>query len=134
MTEEESLPGTLRARLPEGMQKKVRLKETEAIWSRLHDFGPKCAVCTRHLTELDDRLRQFAENPRALEAEDVASHRKNLRGLKGHLRKEHGLVSHGYFAAIHFMLGVALGFALGAIGYATGLAMDVHGRKTGKTI
>ena len=131
--------------------KKYKLDLLLRVARRVDDFYSYCGECQlfrQEVTMLAQGLSNLAQMPQPAAKEGRRNYNKTLDNIIKHLRKQHKLVTQGYYRGIGMMIGAvvssAIGAALGnpgigaAVGIGVGLAigsyLDKKAEKEGRVI
>ena len=131
--------------------KKYKLDLLLRVARRVDDFYSYCGECQLfqpEITKLTQDLSNLAQMPQPAAKEGRRNYNKTLDNIVKHLRKQHKLVTQGYYRGIGMMIGAvvssAIGAALGnpgigaAVGIGVGLAigsyLDKKAEKEGRVI
>ncbi|MFC1892719.1 hypothetical protein ACFLYR_01600 [Chloroflexota bacterium] len=138
----------LKDTLSEKDYKKYKLRLLLCVAERIAEFSPECGQCQIFQQDIST-LTQDVSNLVQVAAKDRRkAHSKTINGIIGHLRKQHKLVTEGYYMGIGMIFGSAIGVALGAAmdifsggipigigaGMAIGAALDAKAKKEGRVI
>ena len=129
--------------------KKYKLDLLLRLAKRIDDFSAICGECQafkEEISRLVGELGNLVQLPDS--KEQRKSYNKAINGIVGHLKKEHKLVSEGYYLGIGMAIGAGVGVALGVvlgnpgvgpalgggIGLAIGSYLDKKAKKEGRVI
>ena len=110
--------------------KKYKLDLLLRIAERVDDFSSICGKCQLFQPEIT-RLTGDLQNISLMSKENRKSYFKTIGNITKHLRKQHKLVTAGYYLGICMSIGTGVGIAIGAalgnpgIGPAIGIALGV---------
>ncbi|MBA7674086.1 hypothetical protein ES703_82293 [subsurface metagenome] len=110
--------------------KKYKLDLLLRIAERVDDFSSICGKCQLFQPEIT-RLTGDLQNISLMSKENRKSYFKTIGNITKHLRKQHKLVTAGYYLRICMSIGTGVGVAIGAalgnpgIGPAIGIALGV---------
>jgi len=112
--------------------KKYKLDLLLRVAGRVEEFFSICGKCQLsqpEVTRLAGELAYLIQMPRQALKEARKSYHKTLNNIIKHLKKEHKLVTEGYYKGICMAIGpgigVAIGAALGNPGAATGIGIGI---------
>ena len=129
--------------------KKYKLDLLLRLAKRVDDFSAICGACQAYkeeITRLVGELGNLVQLPDS--KEQRKSYNKAIKTIIEHLKKEHKLVSEGYYLGIGMAIGAGVGTALGialgnpgvgpglgvGIGFAIGGYLDKKAKKEGRVI
>jgi len=110
--------------------KKYKLDLLLRVAKRVDDFSSICGRCQLFQPEIT-RLTGDLQNISLMSKENRKSYFKAINNIIKHLRKQHKLVTAGYYLGICMSIGTGVGVAIGAalgnpgIGPAIGIALGV---------
>lgn len=110
--------------------KKYKLDLLLRVAKRVDDFSSICGRCQLFQPEIT-RLTGDLQNISLMSKENRKSYFKTIGNITKHLRKQHKLVTAGYYLGICMSIGTGVGVAIGAalgnpgIGPAIGIALGV---------
>jgi len=131
--------------------KKYKLDLLLRVARRVDDFYSYCGECQLfqpEITTLVQGLSNLAQMPQPAAKEGRRSYNKTLDNIVKHLRKQHKLVTQGYYRGIGMMIGAVISSAIGAalgnpgigagvgigLGLAIGSYLDKKAEKEGRVI
>jgi hypothetical protein len=138
----------LKDTLSEKDYKKYKLNLLLCIAERIDEFSPECGQCQIFQQDISTLTQNVGNAIQLADKDKRKAHLKTINRIIGHLRKQHKLVTNGYYMGIGVAIGTALGVALGAvwdgigygipigvgIGTAIGAALDAKAKKEGRVI
>jgi len=138
----------LKVTLSEKDYKKYKLKMLLCVAERIAEFSPECGQCQIFQQDISTLTQDVGNTIQLADKEKRKAHLKTINRMIGHLRKQHNLVTNGYYMGIGMVFGSAIGVALGAamdnfgsgtpigigIGVAIGAALDAKAKKEGRVI
>ena len=127
--------------------KKYKLDLLLRIAKRVDDFSSICGKCQMFQPEIT-RLTGDLQNISLMSKENRKSYFKTIGNITKHLRKQHKLVTAGYYLVICMSIGTGVGVAIGAalgnpgigpaigvvLGVAVGSYLDRKAKKEGRVI
>ncbi len=130
------------------VSKKYKLDLLLGVASRVDEFSSDCGECQifqQEITTLAQDLGNLIQLPGK---ERRKSHIKKINNIVKHLKKEHKLITEGYYRGMGMMIGPVMGTSIGAaldnisvgiaigiaIGFVIGNYMDKKAEKEGKVI
>jgi len=131
--------------------KKYKLDLLLRVAGRVDDFFSLCGKCQLsqpEITRLVGELGYLIQMPKQAPGEARKSYHKTLNNIIKHLKKEHKLVTEGYYKGIGMAIGAGISAAIGAalgnpgigtgigigIGLAVGSYLDKKAQKEGRVI
>jgi len=128
--------------------KKYKLELLLGVANRVDEFSSDCGECQifqQEITTLAQDLGNLIQLPGK---ERRKSHIKRINNIVKHLKKEHKLITEGYYRGMGMMIGPVMGTSIGAafdntvvgigigiaIGFVIGNYMDKKAEKEGKVI
>jgi len=131
--------------------KKYKLDLLLRVAGRVEEFFSICGKCQLsqpEVTRLAGELGYLIQMPKQAPGEARKSYHKTLNNIIKHLKKEHKLVTEGYYKGICMAFGVGISAAIGAalgnlgagsgigigIGLAVGSYLDKKAQKEGRVI
>jgi len=138
----------LKETLSERDYKKYKLSLLLCVAERVAEFSSECGQCQLFQQDISTLTQDVGNIIQIDDKDKRKAHLKTINRMIGHLRKQHKLVTHGYYMGIGVAIGSAIGVALGAaldsigsgapigvgIGMAIGAALDAKARKEGRAI
>ncbi|MFC1912645.1 hypothetical protein ACFLX7_00370 [Chloroflexota bacterium] len=138
----------LKDTLSEKDYKKYKLNLLLCIAERIAEFCPECGQCQIFQQDISTLTQDVGYLVQADDNDRRKLHLKTIKGIIDHLRKQHKLVTEGYYMGIGMIFGSAIGVALGAtldsvgsgipigvgIGVGIGAALDAKAKKEGRVI
>jgi hypothetical protein len=126
-------------------QLKDTLSEKDYKKYKLNECG-QCQIFQQDISTLTQNVGNVIQ---IADKDKRKAHLKTINDIVGHLRKQHKLVTEGYYMGIGMLFGSAIGVALGAampsiamgiipiglgVGMAIGAALDAKAKKEGRVI
>jgi len=138
----------LKDTLSEKDYKKYKLRLLLCVAERIAEFSPECGQCQIFQQDISTLTQDVSNIIQVADRDKRKAHLKTINGIVGHLRKQHKLVTEGYYMGIGMSIGTGIGVALGAamdsvgggipigigIGTAIGAALDAKAKKEGRAI
>ena len=138
----------LEVTLNEKDYKKYKLKMLLCVAERIAEFSPECGQCQIFQQDISTLTQDVGNIIQVADKDKRKAHLRTINGMIGHLRKQHNLVTNGYYTGIGMIFGSAIGVALGAatgsfgsgtpisvgVGMAIGAALDAKAKKEGRVI
>lgn len=129
--------------------KKYKLDLLLRLTKRIDEFSAICGKCQAFKEEITRLVGDLGNLVQLLDSkEQRKSYHKTIKTIVEHLKKEHKLVSEGYYIGIGMAIGAGVGVALGialdnpalgptfgaGIGFAIGRYLDKKAKKDGRVI
>ncbi len=128
--------------------KKYKLDLLLRVANRVDDFASYCGECYMFQQEVTTLAQDLGNLIQLPGKERRKSHIKKINNIVKHLKKEHKLITEGYYRGMGMMIGPAMGTSIGAaldnisvgigigiaIGFVIGNYMDKKAEKEGKVI
>ena len=128
--------------------KKYKLDLLLRVANRVDDFASYCGECQMFQQEVTALAQDLGNLIQLLGKERRRSHIKQIDNIVKHLKKEHKLITEGYYRGMGMIMGPAIGTGIGAglgntgVGMAIGLAigfvigsyLDKKAEKEGRVI
>ena len=138
----------LKATLSEKDYKRYKLNLLLCVAERVSEFSPECGQCQIFQQDISTLTQDVHNTIQLADKQKRKTHLKTIDNIVNHLRKQHKLVTEGYYVGIGMAIGAGLGVALGAampnigtgipigigIGLAIGTALDAKAKKEGRVI
>ena len=138
----------LKDTLSEKDYKKYKLSLLLCVAERIAEFSPECGQCQIFQQDISTLTQDVGNIIQIADKDKRKAHLKTINRMIGHLRKQHKLVTEGYYMGIGIVFGSSIGVALGAamdsvgsgipigvgIGVAIGAALDAKAKKEGRVI
>lgn len=138
----------LKDTLSEKDYKKYKLSLLLCVAKRIAEFSPECGQCQIFQQDISTLTQDVGNLIQIADKDKRKAHLKTINRMIGHLRKQHKLVTNGYYMGIGMVFGSGIGVALGAamdsvgsgipigvgIGVAIGAALDAKAKKEGRVI
>ncbi|MFC1967915.1 hypothetical protein ACFLVX_00795 [Chloroflexota bacterium] len=136
----------LKDTLSEKDYKKYKLSLLLCVAERIAEFYPECGQCQIFQQDISTLTKDVGGLVQVADKDRRKAHIKTINGIIGHLRKQHKLVTKGYYMGIGIVFGSAIGVAVGAalegggipigigIGVAIGAALDAKAKKEDRVI
>jgi len=138
----------LKDTLSEKDYKKHKLNLLLCVADRVAEFSPECGQCQIFQQGILTLTQDVGNIIQVVDKDKRKAHLKTINGIIGHLRKQHKLVTDGYYMGIGMVFGSAISVTLGAamdtigggipigigIGVAIGAALDAKAKKEGRVI
>ena len=138
----------LKVTLSEKYYKKYKLRMLLCIADRVAEFSPECGQCQIFQQDISTLTQDVHNIIQLADKQKKKTHLKTIDNIVKHLRKQHKLITEGYYVGICMAIGAGLGVALGAampnigtgipigigIGLAIGTALDAKAKKEGRII
>ena len=138
----------LKVTLSEKDYKKYKLRMLLCVAERIAEFSPECGQCQIFQQDISTLTQDVANTIQLADKGKRKTHLKSIDNIVGHLRKQHKLVTEGYYMGIGMIFGSAIGVALGAampymgmgipigvgVGMSLGAALDAKAKKEGRVI
>jgi len=138
----------LKVTLSEKDYKKYKLNLLLCVAERIDQFSLECGQCQIFQQDISTLTQDVGNIIQIADKDKRKAHLKTINDIVGHLRKQHKLVTNGYYMGIGMLFGSAIGVALGAampsiamgipigvgVGIAIGTALDAKAKKEGKVI
>ncbi|MFC1847381.1 hypothetical protein ACFLW5_01015 [Chloroflexota bacterium] len=138
----------LKDTLSEKDYKKYKLGLLLCVAERIAEFSPECGQCQLFQQDISTLTQDVGNIIQVANKDKRKAHLKTLNGIIAHLRKQHKLVTEGYYMGIGMVFGSGIGVALGAamettgsgiplgvgIGMGIGAALDAKAKKEGRVI
>ena len=138
----------LKVTLSEKDYKKYKLRMLPCVAERIAEFSPECGQCQIFQQDISTLTQDVANTIQLADKGKRKTHLKSIDNIVGHLRKQHKLVTEGYYMGIGMIFGSAIGVALGAampymgmgipigvgVGMSLGAALDAKAKKEGRVI
>ena len=130
------------------VSKKYKLDLLLGVANRVDEFSPYCGECQMFQQEVTSLAQDLGNIVQLPGKERHRSHIKKINNIVKHLKKEHKLITEGYYRGMGLMMGPAVGIAIGAgvdntgvgmaigvaIGFVIGTYLDKKAEKEGKVI
>jgi hypothetical protein len=134
--------------LPERDYKKLKLDMLLCVAERTDEFSDRCGQCQIFQQDISSLVPDIAYLVQTGDKERRKAHVKKIDSVVSHLRKQHKLVTEGYYMGIAMAIGAGIGVALGAatdiigggvplgIGAATviGMALDARAKRENRVL
>ena len=128
--------------------KKYKLDLLLRVANRVDDFSSYCGECQMFQQEITTLAQDLGNLIQLPDKERRKSHIKEINNIVKHLKKEHKLITEGYYRGMGMIIGPAMGTGIGtaldntgigiaigvAIGVIVGNYMDKKAEKEGKVI
>jgi len=128
--------------------KKYKLDLLLRVANRVDEFSSYCGECQMFQQEITTLAQDLGNIIQLPGKERRKSHIKKINNIVKHLKKEHKLITEGYYRGIGMMIGPAIGTGIGgaldntgmgiaigvAIGFVIGSYWDKKAEKEGKVI
>ncbi|MFC2071438.1 hypothetical protein ACFLUU_01785 [Chloroflexota bacterium] len=138
----------LKDTLSEKDYKKYKLNLLLCVAERIAQFSLECGQCQLLQQDISTLTQDVANIIRVADKDKRKAHLKTINRMIGHLRKQHKLVTKGYYMGIGVAIGTGISVALGAamdtvgsgipigigIGVAIGAALDTKAKKEDRVI
>ena len=138
----------LKDTLSEKDYKKYKLRLLLCVAERIAEFSLQCGQCQIFQQDISTLTQDVGNIIQVADRDKRKAHLKTLNGIIGHLRKQHKLVTEGYYMGIGLAIGSGIGVALGAampnigtgipigvgVGMAIGAALDAKAKKESRVI
>ena len=138
----------LKDTLSEKDYKKYKLSLLLCVADRVAEFSPECGQCQIFQQDISPLTEDVGNIIQIADKDKRKAHLKTINRMIGHLRKQHKLVTEGYYMGIGMVFGSGIGVALGAamdtvgsgipigigIGVAIGTVLDAKAKKEGGVI
>ncbi|MFC2006391.1 hypothetical protein ACFLVG_05530 [Chloroflexota bacterium] len=138
----------LKDTLNENNYKKYKLNLLLCVAERVAQLSPECGQCQIFQQDISTLTQDVGNIIQVTHKDKRKAHLKTINSIIGHLRKQHKLVTEGFYAGIGMVFGSAIGVALGAatdtigggipigvgVGMALGAALDAKAKKEGRVI
>jgi hypothetical protein len=138
----------LKLTLNEKDYKKYKLGMLLCLAERIAEFSPECGQCQIFQQDISTLTQDVGNTIQLADKGKRKAHLKTINDITNHLRKQHKLVTEGYYMGIGIAIGTGLGVALGAampnigagipigvgIGMAIGAALDAKAKKEGRVL
>jgi hypothetical protein len=138
----------LKETLPEKDYKKLKLDMLLCVAERTDEFSDRCGQCQISQQDISTLVPDIGYLVQTGDKERRKSHLKKIDSIVSHLRKQHKLVTEGYYTGIAMVIGAGIGAALGAatdiigagvplgIGAATviGIALDAKAKRENRVL
>ncbi|MFC1978201.1 hypothetical protein ACFLWS_08105 [Chloroflexota bacterium] len=138
----------LKDTLSEKDYKKYKLRLLLCVAERMAEFSPECGQCQLFQQDISTLTQNVGNLVQVGDRDKRKAHLKTINRMIGHLRKQHKLVTEGYYMGIVMVFGSAIGVALGAVtdtigggipigigaGTGIGAALDAKAKKEGRVI
>ena len=101
----------------EKTKKKYKLGLLSRIAHRLEDFGPACPTCQGFQEDYDqllEPLKHIYLDAMGMSDFETKRYHDRVKRMVKHLKKEHHLVSEGYYFTMYMAIGSATGVATGS--------------------
>jgi len=130
------------------VSKKYKLDLLLRVAGRVDDFAPYCGECQMFQQEVTSLAQDLGNLMQLPGKERRKSHIKKIDDIVKHLKKEHKLVTEGYYRGMGMIIGPAISTGIGvafenlsigvaagiAIGLAIGSYLDKKAEKEGRVI
>jgi len=114
--------------------KRFRLDSLSSVARRVGQFSPECTQCMLFREDVDRLIKNAGDLAQMGDKELRKAHlgdvNKTLNKMVFHLRREHKLVTEGYYMALGTALGMAVGLAIGGVAFdnqGIGMAIGIGG-------
>ncbi|MFC1870530.1 hypothetical protein ACFLYE_04615 [Chloroflexota bacterium] len=138
----------LKDTLSEKDYKKYKLSLLLCVAERIAEFSPECGECQIFQQDISTLTQDAGNIIQIADKDKRKAHLKTINRIISHLRKQHKLVTEGYYMGIGMVFGSGIGVALGAamdgvgpgiplgvgIGMAIGVALDAKAKKEDRVI
>ena len=128
--------------------KKYKLRLLLCVAERIAEFSTECGQCQLFQQDISTLTQDVGNIIQIADKDKRKAHLKTINGIIGHLKKQHKLVTEGYYMGIGLAIGSGIGVALGAampnvatgipigvgVGMAIGAALDAKAKKEGRVI
>jgi hypothetical protein len=128
--------------------KKYKLRLLLCVAERIAEFSTECGQCQIFQQDISTLTEDVGNIIQVADKDKRKAHLKAINRMIGHLRKQHKLVTEGYYMGIGMLFGTAIGVASGAamdsvgpgipigvgVGVAIGAALDAKAKKEGRVI
>ncbi len=128
--------------------KKYKLERLLGVANRVDEFSSYCGECQMFQQEVTSLAQDLGNLMQLPGKERRKSHIKKINNIVKHLKKEHKLITEGYYRGMGMMIGPVMGTSIGAafdntvagiaigvaIGFVIGNYMDKKAEKEGKVI
>ena len=128
--------------------KKYKLRMLLCIAERVAEFSPECGQCQIYKQDISTLTQEVGNTIQLDNKAKRKVHLKTIDNITGHLRKQHKLVTEGYYMGIGMAIGSGIGVFLGAamdnvgsgmpigigIGMAIGSALDAKAKREGRIL
>ena len=138
----------LKVTLSEKDYKKYKLRMLLCVAERVAEFAPECGQCQLFQQDISTLTQDVVNIIQLADKDKRKAHLKTINRIISHLRKQHNLVTEGYYVGMWTGIGVALGLPIGihlghiasgmpigmVIGIAIGTSLDAKAKKEGRVI
>ena len=138
----------LKATLSDKDYKRYKLRMLSCIAERVAEFSPACGQCQIFQQDISTLTQDVHNIIQLADKQKRKTHLKTIDNIANHLRKQHKLVTEGYYVGICMAIGAGLGVAIWAampnigtgipigvgLGLAIGTALDAKAKKEGRII
>ncbi|MFC1908349.1 hypothetical protein ACFLXD_00515 [Chloroflexota bacterium] len=138
----------LKVTLSEKDYKKYKLSLLLCVAERIAEFSPECGQCQIFQQDISTLTQDVGNFIQVADKDKRKAHLKTINRMISHLRKQHKLVTNGYYMGIGIAIGSAIGIALGTaidgvgsgipigvgIGVGIGAALDAKAKKEDRVI
>ncbi|MFC2032495.1 hypothetical protein ACFLUS_03925 [Chloroflexota bacterium] len=138
----------LKETLSEKDYQKYKLSLLSCVAGRVTEFSPECGQCQIFQQDISTLTQDVGNIIQSADKDKKKAHLKTITSIIGHLRKQHKLVTEGYYMGIGIAFGSAMGVVLGVasdyigtgipigvgIGLVLGAALDAKAKKEGRVI
>ena len=138
----------LKETIGENDYKKYKLNLLLCVAQRVDEFSHECGQCQILQQDISTLTQDVGNLIQVADKDKRKAHLKTIDVITGHLKKQHKLVTEGYYMGIGTAIGAGIGVALGAAmpnigtgipigigtGIAIGAALDAKAKKEGRVI
>jgi hypothetical protein len=138
----------LKNTISESDYKKYKLNLLLCVTQRVAEFAPECGRCQILQQDISTLTQDVGNLVQVADKYRRKAHLTAINGMINHLRKQHKLITEGYYMGIGMVFGTAIGVAIGAampnvasgipigigVGMAMGVALDAKAKKEGRII
>ncbi|MFC1945287.1 hypothetical protein ACFLWF_00870 [Chloroflexota bacterium] len=138
----------LKNTLSEKDYKKYKLRLLLCAAERVVELSSECGQCQIFQQDISTLTQDVGNIIQIGDKDKRKAHLKTIKGIIDHLRKQHKLVTEGYYMGIWMAIGAGIGVALGAaignvgsgipigsgIGTGIGATLDAKAKKEGRVI
>ena len=128
--------------------KKYKLRMFICVVERVAQFSPECGQCQLFKQDVSTLSQDVSNMSQMPNKESRKGYFKSMNMIISHLKKQHKLVTEGYYVGMWIGIGLALGLPFGiplgnislgmpfgmAIGVAIGTSLDAKAKKEGRVL
>jgi hypothetical protein len=114
--------------------KRFRLDSLSSVAQRVDQFSSECTECMSFREDIDRLIKNAGDlaqgGDRELRKAHLSDLNKTMNKMVFHLRRQHRLVTEGYYMALGTALGMAVGLAIGIAAFdnqSLGMAIGIGG-------